>query len=48
MPLHTYVPHWDVPQTNMGNKDSCDMDIELEGDSALDIHQMHMLSHIYK
>jgi hypothetical protein len=48
MPLHTYVPHLDVPQTNMGIKDSCDVDIELEGDIALDIHQMRMLSHIYK
>ncbi len=37
----------DVPQNNMGNKDSCDVDIELESDhGALNIHEMHVLSHI--
>jgi hypothetical protein len=30
---------WDVPQINMGNKDSCDTNIELKGDGALDIHE---------
>ncbi len=30
---------WDVPQINIGNKDSCDTNIELKGDGALDIHE---------
>ncbi len=34
---HTYVPCWDV--INMGNGDVHDVDIELEGDGALYIHE---------
>jgi hypothetical protein len=30
---------WDVLQINMGNRESCDVNIKLRGDGALDIHE---------
>jgi hypothetical protein len=44
MPLHTYVLYWGilgtyVPQINMGNGDSHEVDVELENEGALDIHE---------
>jgi hypothetical protein len=44
MPLHTYAFYWDilgtyVPQINMGNGDSHEVDMELESKGVLDIHE---------
>lgn len=39
--IHIYLVkcYLDVVQFNMGNEDFCDVDIEWEGDDALNIHE---------